>query len=97
MRFNVACSPRFHHKSSVQSFKVAILWCLAIPLGTACASPPPTQDGVFPVPVEASEFFRLRYRDGQLSSSETCMVRSANRLNPRIPPAYVNGRPMGFC
>jgi hypothetical protein len=40
---------------------------------------------------------RLRYFDGdQLSLNDRCPVRKV-RLNPKMPPAYVNGRPVGFC
>jgi hypothetical protein len=40
---------------------------------------------------------RLRYLDdGLVSVNERCAVRKV-RLNPNMPPAYVNGRPIGFC
>ena len=53
--------------------------------------------GVFPM-VEADDGPpRLRYPDGQVSLNRTCMIRLSNRLNPRMPPAFVNGRPLGFC
>lgn len=40
---------------------------------------------------------RLRYDDGQVSLNTTCAVRLENKLNPAIPPVYVNGSPLGFC
>lgn len=39
----------------------------------------------------------LRYLDGQLSLSNSCGVLVGNKLNRRVPPMYVNGRPVGFC
>ncbi len=40
---------------------------------------------------------RLRYYDGeQVSLNDRCAVRKA-KLNPKMPPIYVNGQPVGFC
>jgi len=40
---------------------------------------------------------RLRYFDGdQVSLNDRCAVRKV-RLNPKMPPIYVNGQPVGFC
>jgi len=40
---------------------------------------------------------RLRFFDGdQLSLNDRCAVRQV-KLNRRMVPAYVNGRPVGFC
>ena len=42
-------------------------------------------------------FPRLRYFDTDLVSiNDRCAVRKT-RLNPKMPPIYVNGRPVGFC
>ena len=38
----------------------------------------------------------VRFADGDLSLNDRCPVRR-NRLNLRMPPVYVNGRPIGFC
>ena len=38
----------------------------------------------------------IRYPDGELSLNDRCPVRR-NKLNLRMPPVYVNGRPIGFC
>jgi len=39
----------------------------------------------------------LRYfADGLESLNDRCAVRKV-RLNPKMPPVYVNGRPVGFC
>ncbi len=40
---------------------------------------------------------RVRYADGQLGPADHCAIRTANALNRRIPPVYVNGAPIGFC
>ena len=53
--------------------------------------------GVVPFAGSRPERPRLRYADGQVSPLEHCAVRLSNKLNPRIPPCYVNGRPIGFC
>jgi hypothetical protein len=40
---------------------------------------------------------RVRYfEDGQLSINDRCAVRRV-KLNPRVTPVWVNGRPVGFC
>jgi hypothetical protein len=39
----------------------------------------------------------LRYRtSGLVSINDRCAVRRV-KLNPKMPPAWVNGRPVGFC
>jgi hypothetical protein len=39
----------------------------------------------------------IRYFDGdQVSLNDRCPVRKV-RMNRSMPPAYVNGRPVGFC
>jgi hypothetical protein len=39
----------------------------------------------------------LRYREsGIVSINDRCAVRRV-KLNPKMPPAWVNGRPVGFC
>jgi len=54
-------------------------------------------EGVVSLPGPDPEHPRLRYLDGQVSANDSCLIRLTNALNPRIPPAYVNGRPLGFC
>lgn len=40
---------------------------------------------------------RLRYFDGnQVSLNDRCPNTKA-KLNPKMPPIYVNGQPIGFC
>jgi hypothetical protein len=48
------------------------------------------------VPIEGSEFYRLRYSDELISVNERCPVRKT-RLGERMPPVLVNGRAIGFC
>ena len=71
-----------------------LLWLVC---AAACASAPAVSDGVFPMPGDEAERPRLRYRDGQVSLNDSCMVQLGNPLNASIPPFYVNGRPLGFC
>jgi hypothetical protein len=45
----------------------------------------------------ADSFPLVRYFDGDLVSlNDRCAVRKI-KLNPKMPPVYVNGRPIGFC
>ena len=47
--------------------------------------------------VEAGDSLpRIQFGDGQVSLNDRCMVRQI-KLNLRMPPVYVNGRPVGFC
>jgi hypothetical protein len=40
---------------------------------------------------------RVRYYDSELVSlNDRCAVRKI-KLNPKMPPVYVNGQPIGFC
>jgi len=41
-------------------------------------------------------FPTLRFRDGTVSLNDRCPVRKV-KLNPRLQPLFVNGRPIGFC
>ena len=79
-------------KSSLASLAPLVL--------VACAAHPRlalSGDGVFAVPGGDTRHHRLRYVDGQVSRNDSCMIRLGNRLNPRVPPLYVNGEPLGFC
>ena len=42
------------------------------------------------------EFPRLRFTNQTLSLNDRCPVRKA-KLNERLAPLFVNGRPIGFC
>ena len=39
---------------------------------------------------------KLRFADGMVSLNDRCMVRKVP-LNPKMPPVYVSGHPVGFC
>lgn len=56
-----------------------------------------TGDGVFALASADPEHPRLRYSDGQISMNASCMIKLGNKLNPKIPPFYLNGTPVGFC
>ena len=55
------------------------------------------QDGVTYVVSEDPKLPLVRYQDGQVALSDSCAVRIGSRLNRKVPPAYVNGQPLGFC
>lgn len=44
----------------------------------------------------ALDYSPLRFEDDTISLNDRCPVRRA-RLNPKMPPVFVNGRPVGFC
>ena len=69
---------------------------LTVLLG-GCFGPQLDGDGVFVLESVRRDRAHLRYADGQISVNDACMIRLENGLNPRIPPMYVNGRPLGFC
>jgi hypothetical protein len=54
-------------------------------------------EGVVALPSDDPRRYHLRYVDGQVSANDACAVRLDSKLNPKIPPVYVNGRPIGFC
>ncbi|MBM3975955.1 MAG: hypothetical protein FJ299_03060 [Planctomycetes bacterium] len=58
-------------------------------------TPPPSK--AFYVLTEDPLHPRIRYDDGQVSPNDSCMIRLGSKLNRRMPPAYVNGMPLGFC
>ncbi|MCP3918974.1 MAG: hypothetical protein GY711_25800 [bacterium] len=61
---------------------------------------PPSQlsrDGAMYVTTSDPKHPLVRYKDGQLSLNDSCAVLRGNKLNRRMPPAYVNGQPLGFC
>lgn len=56
-----------------------------------------------PVPVEGAahdpagaDFPRVAFPDGSRTANDRCMILK-KKLNPGIPPIYVNGTPLGFC
>lgn len=58
---------------------------------------PLVDDGSFYVLGSEAALPRVRYLDGQVSLNESCAIRRGNKLSRKIPPIYVNGRPIGFC
>lgn len=64
-----------------------------------CERPPRplTEDGVFYVQSSEPASPRVRYLDGQVSLNDSCAIRRGSKLNRRVPPIYVNGKPIGFC
>jgi hypothetical protein len=64
--------------------------CLFLLPAAGLAAQAPTYEGGSP------DHPRVRFADGDLSLNDRCPVRR-NKLNLRMPPVYVNGRPIGFC
>jgi hypothetical protein len=90
-----------------QTATISVLAVAVLALGLACskqkpqAEKPPAGDKDYMVMgeyVNAQDSLpRLRYFDGnQVSLNDRCAVRKA-KLNPKMPPIYVNGQPVGFC
>jgi hypothetical protein len=48
------------------------------------------------VPGSDPDFYKFRWPSGDVSVNDRCAVRQ-NKLNPKIEPVWVNGRPVGFC
>lgn len=55
-----------------------------------------TDSGVVAYNDSTAEYPRLVFADGQISLNDHCMVRMV-KLNRKMPPIYVNGKPVGFC
>lgn len=66
-----------------------------VALATRDCKPPPSH--AFYVLTEDPLHPRVRYDDGQVSTNDSCMIRLGSKLNRKMPPAYVNGMPLGFC
>jgi len=64
-----------------------------------CERPPRplSDDGVFYVQSSEPASPRVRYLDGQVSLNDSCAIRRGSKLSRRVPPMYVNGKPVGFC
>ena len=48
------------------------------------------------VPGIQDSFPRLRFSDGSMTANDRCPVRKS-KLNRKLAPVFVNGRPIGFC
>ncbi len=57
-------------------------------------APPPLNEVVYAD--DDTLFPRILFADGQVSLNDRCMVRHV-KMNLKMPPTYVNGRPVGFC
>lgn len=66
--------------------------------GCAESEPPqPIEETFASVLVDTSaDYSHLRYASGELSINDRCPIRR-NKLNPKVRPLFVNGKPMGFC
>jgi hypothetical protein len=42
------------------------------------------------------DYSHLQYATGELSLNDRCPIRR-DRLNPKVRPLFVNGKPLGFC
>jgi hypothetical protein len=75
-----------------------VLGVAAVLLGGCGEKPPAREAARLPAAYAdtVSDLSRLRYADGELSMNDRCPVRKG-RLNLRLAPLYVNGRPIGFC
>lgn len=70
------------------------------PSGPAAAAQPETPEKEYEILAEYvtdDSLSALRYfSDGLVTLNDRCPVRLV-RLNRKMEPAYVNGRPVGFC
>lgn len=71
--------------------RLAALVLAAVVLLFAAATPAQRH-----VPGTDPEHPRVQYADSSVSLNDRCIVRQ-NKLNTKIPPVYVNGKPVGFC
>jgi hypothetical protein len=82
---------------------------LALGLVSACLVPgcqgdrPVDPRARFPIPVQGAsydrpdaELPRLEFPDGTRTENDRCMILE-RKLNPKIPPIWVNDTPVGFC
>ena len=83
--------------ATIRSLALLALLGTTLPSCASMATGRMDGDGVFTVPGSDPDHPRLRYRDGQVSRNDSCMIRMENGLNFRVPPMYVNGEPVGFC
>lgn len=72
---------------------------LAVATALACADKEPeVAHVVFGEFIQPEDSFpQIRYfESGLVAPNDRCAVRKV-RLNVKMPPTYVNGRPIGFC
>ena len=83
---------------AVRWIVIALLFGLAA-CGTKRAEqpePPRPAMTVMASYTDTSAFPHLRFEDGAISLNDRCPVRRV-KLNRKMPPVFVNGRPVGFC
>lgn len=66
---------------------------LGLVLAAAAAMPPAPPEFV---PGDDPAFPKLKWAEGGVSPNDRCPNRRV-KLNPKIAPVWVNGRPVGFC
>jgi hypothetical protein len=88
---------------SLISFGCAILTLgvgllAAVGCGRRTETPEPPIPALFPAAYTDTtlEFPQVRFADGTVCANDRCPVRKV-KLNRRLEPLYVNGRPIGFC
>lgn len=86
------------HRSVVLVAAVAALACSEkeeAKQEEAASTMPSVVYGEFIAPDDSLQ--RMRYLEtGLVGLNDRCAVRKV-RLNPKMPPVYVNGQPIGFC
>jgi hypothetical protein len=71
-------------------------------LALSCSKEPPAESVAYTVfgeyvPSVEDSFPQIRYfESGLVAPNDRCAVRKV-KLNVKMPPVYVNGRPIGFC
>jgi hypothetical protein len=65
---------------------------ISLTLSAAAPAAPPAEY----VPDIQAPFPRLRFADGSTSLNDRCPVRKS-KLNRKLAPVFINGRPIGFC
>jgi hypothetical protein len=48
------------------------------------------------VPTSDPKYPKIKYADSLMSLNDRCAV-ARNKLNVKVRPVYVNGKPVGFC
>ena len=77
------------------------LWIGAVVLiasGCGGTQPPQPIEETFEAALvdTSADFSHLLYANGETSLNDRCPIRR-NKLNPKVRPLFVNGKPLGFC
>lgn len=94
VRGTTGMTPLAHTRTCLGS----LLAAAAIPLMIAAGGGEVAREGAAEVSYvqKGDSLPRIRFADGLVSLNDRCPVRKA-KLNLKMPPVYVNGRPVGFC